>query len=345
MIEFIQGDLLASNAEAIVNTVNCVGVMGRGIALQFKNRFPDNYKFYETACKRGDVVPGKVLVYETNSIINPKYIINFPTKRHWRGTSKFEDIENGLIDLVDVIKSKKISSISVPSLGCGLGGLDWKDVKSSLISAFTDVGDVSISIYEPTGAPPSIDMVHCRKQPNMTTGRASLICLMKRYLEGLLDPDITLIEIHKLMFFLQEGGEQLKLNYVKGHFGPYAKNLSHVLNAIEGHFVYGYADGGDKPDKQIMIVPGAEAEADAFIEQYTETKHRINRVADLVDGFETPYGMELLSTVYWVMKFETVSLEDVICYTYAWGKQKKKFTHRQIKIAYERLIDKSWITA
>jgi len=343
MIEYKQGDLLASNAEAIVNTVNCVGVMGRGIALQFRNRFPDNYKYYSAACKRNDVVPGKVLVYETNSFINPRYIINFPTKRHWRGDSRIEDIDAGLTDLISVVKSRNISSIALPPLGCGLGGLDWEAVKKRIVDAFLKVDNVNVDIYEPIGAPPANDMVHNYKQPNMTNGRAALICLMRKYLDGLLDPEITLIEIQKLMFFLQEGGESLALNYTKGIYGPYAKKLSHVLNAIEGYFIYGYADGGDNPDKHIIIVPGTEKDATAFLDKYVETKKRIERVTDLVDGFESPFGMELLATVYWVMKYEAESLLDVTQKTYEWGSRKKNFTERQIKIAYNRLLDKGWI--
>jgi len=344
MITFLQGDLFNSDTEAIVNTVNCVGVMGRGIALQFKNRFPDNYKFYESACNRDAVVPGKMLVYETNSMFNPKYIINFPTKRHWRGNSKVEDIEKGLVNLVSVIKSKKIKSISIPPLGCGLGGLKWDDVRDIMKTALEDLNDVDITIFEPVGSPSAKEMVRNQKPPQMTIGRASLVCLMKRYLNGLMDPEVTLIEIHKLMFFLQESGEPLRLNYTKGYFGPYAENLSHVLKAIEGYFIYGYADGGDNPDKQIMIVPGADVDADAFIGKHAETKQRIDRVADLVDGFETPYGMELLATVFWTLKYETKEFADVVKNIYAWGTQKQKFTHRQIRIAYDRLVKKEWIS-
>ena len=149
MIKYTQGDLLASNAEAIVNTVNCVGVMGRGIALQFKKQFPDNYKFYEAACKKDEVAPGKMFVYEMNGSINPRFIINFPTKRHWRGTSRIEDIESGLRDLVRVIQSKKISSIAIPPLGCGLGGLDWKVVKVYIESALAQLHDVEVMTFEP----------------------------------------------------------------------------------------------------------------------------------------------------------------------------------------------------
>lgn len=345
MIIYTQGDLLASDAEAIVNTVNCVGVMGRGIALQFKKQFPDNYAYYETACKNNEVIPGKMLVYERHGLIYPRYIINFPTKRHWRGASRIEDIENGLTDLVEVIKAQNISSIAIPPLGCGLGGLDWKIVKTHLESALAPLHDVEILIFEPAGAPAAEKMARNHKIPAMTDGRAALVYLAKRYLDGLLDPFITLIEIHKLMYFLQEAGSPLRLKYVKGHFGPFASNLSHVLNAVEGYLLSGYADGGDRPDKRMKIVPGADSDANAHLKQNPQILQHIGRVAELVDGFETPFGMELLATVHWIAKNEATGLQDVVDCVYRWGEQKKKFSPRQIEIALERLAQNGWISA
>jgi len=345
MIEYKHGDLLAENADALVNTVNCVGVMGRGVALQFKRRFPDNYTFYKTACKHNEVVPGKMLVYETNGLVNPRYIINFPTKRHWRGASRMEDIDAGLTDLIRVVQSLGIASIAVPPLGCGLGGLDWNAVRPRIESAFARLDNVNITLFEPNGVPSAEKTARNREVPKMTNGRAALICLTKQYLDGLLDPIVTLLEIHKLMYFLQESGEPLRLKYVKGPYGPYAANLSPVFNAIEGHLLSGYADGGDKPDKQIQIVPGAETDAGAFLEKQPDTQKRIGRVAELVDGFETPFGMELLATVHWVAAKDAGNntSEDIINSFYAWSPQKQKFRRQQINIAFERLSNKGWL--
>ena len=129
MIRFTTGDILAEDAEALVNTVNCVGVMGRGIALQFKKAFPENFRVYAAACRRGEVQPGRMFVFETGALTNPRYIINFPTKRHWRGNSRIEDIDAGLKDLATVIRQRDIRSIAVPPLGAGLGGLEWSEVR------------------------------------------------------------------------------------------------------------------------------------------------------------------------------------------------------------------------
>lgn len=144
MIEYKTGDILSEEAEALVNTVNCVGVMGRGIALQFKRAFPENFKAYEARCKRNEMQPGCVFVFETDELFSPRYIINFPTKRHWRGKSRIEDIESGLVSLVEEIQSRGIRSIAIPPLGSGLGGLDWTEVRTRMQGAMEELGDVTI---------------------------------------------------------------------------------------------------------------------------------------------------------------------------------------------------------
>ena len=344
MIEIKRGDILRVNVEALVNSVNCVGVMGRGIALQFKNAFPENFKAYVAACKNEDVQPGRMFVFETGLLTNPRYIINFPTKRHWRGASRIEDIDSGLKALIDTIQQYKIHSIAIPPLGTGLGGLDWSDVRIRIEAALEPLTNVHVLLYEPDGAPVTEKMVHNRKVPTMTAGRAALVELMRRYLAGLLDPFVTLLEVHKLMYFMQEAGEPLRLKYQKGSYGPYAENLRHVLNAIEGHLVSGYADGGDSPHKQLKLVPGAPEAATIFLEQHVDTRARFDRVAKLVDGFETPFGLELLSTVHWIIKNETVgSIEDVINHTYNWNEHKRQFTHRQIELATHIVIKEGWV--
>ncbi|WP_316177895.1 MULTISPECIES: macro domain-containing protein [unclassified Bradyrhizobium] len=153
MIEFRTGDMLRADVEALVNAVNCVGIMGRGIALQFKNAFPENFKAYQAACARKEVQPGRMLVHEIRTLTNPKFIINFPTKRHWKGKSQMEDIESGMKALVNDISARRIHSIAIPALGSGLGGLNWADVQPRIVAALDKLDDVSVLIYEPTGVP------------------------------------------------------------------------------------------------------------------------------------------------------------------------------------------------
>lgn len=339
-----QGDILRADTEALVNTVNCVGYMGRGIALQFKRAFPENFKAYEAACKRGDVQPGRMLVFPTGQLSSPKYVINFPTKRHWRGKSRLADIDSGLDALVDEIRRLGIQSIAVPPLGCGLGGLDWSDVEPRITAALARVPEVRAVVFPPDGAPSAATMSKSTEVPRMTPGRAALVGLIERYLGGLMDTTVTLLEIHKLMYFLREAGEPMRLRYVKAPYGPYADNMRHVLSAIEGHFTTGYADGGDAPDKQIAIVPGASSDASAFLNDHVDTLERFDRVADLVDGFETGFGLELLATVHWVVVHEKArTIRDVVDRVYAWNERKRRFSPRQIELALRALSAKGWL--
>lgn len=344
MIELTHGDILLAETEALVNTVNCVGVMGRGIALQFRKAFPENFKVYEAACAREEVRPGKMLVFDTGLLTGPRYIINFPTKRHWKGKSRIEDIDAGLPALVEEIEKRGIRSIAVPPLGCGLGGLDWAEVRPKIVHAFEALPEVRVLLFEPTGAPKAAEMVKERRVPNMTPGRAVLIELMSRYLAAVMDPFVTLLEIHKLMYFMQEAGENLRLRYEEGTYGPYAKNLRPVLNVIEGHFISGYGDAEDDPERPIELLPGVAESALAYIETHPETRSRFDRVARLIHGFETPFGMELLATVHWVCTREGAkSADEAIKGTYAWNDRKKVFDAKQITLAREILASQGWL--
>ncbi len=342
MIEFTTGDILRAEAEALVNTVNCVGIMGRGIALQFKNAYPENFKAYEAACARKEVQPGRMFVFETREL-GPKFIINFPTKRHWKGKSRIGDIESGLVALTAEIRSRGIRSVAIPPLGSGLGGLNWADVRPRIEAALRDIGDLRVIVFEPNAAPVA---TRSRDVPAMTPGRAALVVLMNRYLGGLMDPFVTLIELQKLMYFMQEAGAPLQLAYIKHHYGPYADNLRHVLTAIEGHLVSGYHDGGDAPDKQLELVPSAVQDAETFLEQDTATSSRFDRVGRLVEGFETPFGLELLATVHWVVTREHApDAETAAAKAYAWNDRKRRFSRQQIGIAFETLRTKGWLPA
>ena len=341
MIEYKNGDILREDVEAIVNTVNCVGIMGRGLALQFKNKFPQNFKEYQLACTNNEVQLGKMFVHQTGQLINPKYIINFPTKGHWKQNSKIEDISNGLDDLITIIEKYSIKSIAIPPLGSGLGGLDWKMVKKLIEEKLKNI-NCTVILFEPLEQ--KIEKSITKEIPKMTAGRAALIGLMDRYLQGLMDPFISLIEVHKLMYFMQESGEELRLKYKKAQFGPYADNLRHVLNTIEGHFISGYEDGGDAPTKQLKLIPKAVEDAKNYLTNKKNTNENFVKVAKLVDGFETPFGLELLSTVHWIVKNENASnLEEVISKIYNWNERKKQFSRKQIQIALDTLVKNDWL--
>lgn len=346
MIETTTGDILTADAEALVNTVNCVGIMGRGIALQFRKAFPDNFKAYEAVCKRHELQPGQMFVFETGQLTSPRYIINFPTKRHWKGKSQLADIVSGLQSLVAEVRRLGIQSVAIPPLGCGQGGLDWAEVRPRIEQAVADVPDVRVLLFSPTGAPISVMPTSSSSVPKMTEGRAALVGLMQRYLAGLMDPFISLLEVHKLMYFMQVAGEPLRLRYVKAPYGPYAENLRHVLLSVEGYMTSGYTDGIDDPDKQLELVPGAVADANQFLAGHPDTQRRFERVADLVKGFETPFGLELLSTVHWVSTQEGAMTSDkAIKATFEWNERKRRFSLQQITLAWNVLCDKGWLTS
>lgn len=344
MIELKHGDILKQDAEALVNTVNCVGVMGRGIALQFKQAYPKNYKAYREASDQGRIQPGRMFVVDLNRVLNPKLIINFPTKRHWKGNSRIEDIREGLKDLVRILRERKVRSLAIPPLGCGLGGLDWNIVRPLIEKALDELPEIRVYLFEPTGAPEPKRMVNRTAAPKMTAGRAALLGLMHRYLAGLMDVSISLLELHKLMYLLQEAGEPLRLRYAKGPYGPYAENLRHVLGAIEGHLTSGFGEGEDSPDRQIEIVGDAVQKGEKFLTDHPKTRERFNRVSDLISGFETPFGMELLSTVHWVARQEGAKTVDrAIEKTHAWNERKQMFSPEQIRVAWQALEKTGWL--
>jgi Predicted phosphatase homologous to the C-terminal domain of histone macroH2A1 len=344
MITFQKGDLLNADVEALVNTVNCVGIMGRGIALQFKKMFPENFSAYSVACDANEVEPGKMFVFETGLITNPKYIINFPTKRHWRGNSKLEDIESGLSALRKEIQERGIKSVAVPPLGSGLGGLPWPAVKQRVVDALGDLDEVQIVVFEPHADSDRMARHKRKETPKLTPYRAALVSIMDRYLRGLMEPDITLLEIHKLAYFLQQSGLPMKLRFVKGHYGPYAENLRHVLGDMEGYYTAGYGDGGDQPFKKISIVPTAVEESHRVLEADDDTEKRFETIASLIEGFETPLGLELLATTHWAYTAAARhTVEEISDFYASWNARKSSFRPRQIELALGRLSEHGWL--
>lgn len=338
MIKETDGNLLDSPAEALVNTVNTVGVAGKGIALQFRQAYPGNFRAYERAAKNGDVVPGRMFVWSTGQLQLPHYIINFPTKRHWRGNSRLSDIISGLQDLVGVIAEYQIKSIAVPPLGCGNGGLKWSDVRPLIVDALKDL-DVEVLLFPPNGAPEAEQMPIRTERPKMTLGRAALLLLLKQY-RALDWYRLSALEVQKLAYFLQESGEALRLKYVRAPFGPYAENLNHVLITMEGHYTVGYGDRSREP--HIGLVEGADERASTFLCDHQETLDRLARVSQLVDDWETPYGLELLATVHWALTHAGLAERGrrrVYDYVASWTPRKARlFKESQIDRAIDQLV-------
>lgn len=343
MIAITTGNLLTDDAEALVNTVNCVGVMGKGIALQFKQAYPEMNKAYERACGRGELEPGRMQVWETGALVGPRYVINFPTKRHWVGRSSYKDIEAGLTALVEEVRKRGIRSIAIPPLGCGNGGLQWSKVRPMIESAFAALPEVQVHLYGPAGAPTTEERVVATKRPRMTRARALFLLAMERY--AVLAYETTQLEIQKLAYFLQEAGEPLRLKYTAQLYGPYAENLNKVLEDMKGHFITGF-DGSRAPERIIELREGATAEAAAFLKDDADAQGRMERLGALIEGFETPYGMELLATVHWVAahaKSPARTADEAVAAVHQWNQRKAAFSAEHIEKAWEHLNAEGWI--
>ena len=343
MVKLTTGNLLDADVEALVNTVNTVGVMGKGIALQFRQAFPKNYEAYKAACRRGEVKIGRMFVFDLARLSNPRLIINFPTKRHWKQRAKIEDIDAGLQGLKKVIQEMSIGSIALPPLGCGNGGLNWNLVRGRIEKALSNVPNVRIELFEPKGAPPAEQMAIATDRPKMTIGRAVLVKLMQDY--ALPGYRLTLLEVQKLAYFLQVAGQRLRLKFVKGKYGPYADTLEHVLQRVEGHFIRGYGDRSQ--DASIRLLPGVEDEATVVLAEHPEAFPRLERVTSLIEGFETPYGMELLATVHWSAMENPVAgeqLSQIIKSVQLWSEHKRRtFSSKHVTVAWKRLHDQDWV--
>ena len=348
MIRVTKGNLLKASAEALVNTVNTVGVMGKGVALQFRQAYPEMYRAYEKACDAKDVRLGQVQVFDLGGLVGgPRWIINFPTKGHWKAKSRLADIESGLADLTATVERLGIRSIALPPLGCGNGGLDWEDVLPRIKAAFAALPNVQVLVFPPTGVPEAATVPNRTERPKMTIGQATLVALMDRYLKGMLDPFVSLLEIHKLMYFLKAVGEPLqRLKFTRGLYGPYAPALRHSLIQMENHLTRGFGEGKDDPSTPLELLPGAVESSQAFLSSKDDTSERINRLGQLIEGFEDPYGMELLSSVHWVMAHEPAARSDpkeAIAAVRNWSPRKRKLLKPEhLEKAWERLKKQNW---
>lgn len=345
MISLQMGNLLEADAEALVNTVNTKGVMGKGVALQFKRRFPENYRAYVEACKAEQVEIGQMFVTELPSGFDDglRYIINFPTKRHWRGGSRVSYIEAGLEDLLKVVRERNIRSIAIPALGCGNGGLDWDEIRPLIENAFVDLSSVSVCLYPPAQNPDpdSPTLRPQTKRPNLSRGSAAMLRLFREYLL----PDYTLgrTEAQKLMYFLQTGGFDLKLNFQKNNFGPYDNNVRHVLERMEGHYIQGYGTG--EGASRIHLLPGAAQAAEQALVDCPELEETLERVTQLIEGFETPFSLELLASVHWVAHQEHAGTpEEALAKIADWTERKRQImTREKVELAWRHLGEYGWL--
>lgn len=350
MIQFTQGNLLDAPVDALVNTVNTVGVMGKGIALMFKERFPENFKDYAAACENKQVKVGRIHVTAGTELGGPRWIINFPTKQHWRSPTKIEWVQEGLRDLRDFIKKENIKSIALPPLGCGNGGLDWSIVKEEIVGALGGLEDTQIIIYEPTAKYQNV----AKKQgvEKLTPARALIVDLIRRY--WVLGIECTVLEIQKLAWFLErqlereKQGKILDLQFQADRYGPYAPRLSHLLNALDGSYL-----SCDKriPDAKPTDTIGVNDAKLPRVGLYLKTECKellpaLEATDELIDGFQSPLGLEVLATVDWLLHREGLSpnLESIREGLSKWqggpeagARKQKLFTDKMITLSLDRL--------
>lgn len=343
MIEFRHDNLLGADVEALVNTVNTVGVMGKGIALQFKKKFPGNFKAYERACKNEEIRIGEMFTVSLDSLSNPQYIINFPTKKHWKGKSRIEYVREGLKDLLREIERLDIHSIALPPLGCGNGGLNWEDEVRPLIEeTFAQVLEVQVYAFVPHSENEPVQLDSGESRPSLTPARAAMIYMIGTYKAS--HYAAGRIVAWKLAYFAQVAGvTSLDLKFKEGEYGPYANDLKFLLQTLEGHYITGLGDFSGKSD--IELLPMAEDEARSYLREHPETEEHLQRAARLIEGFETPYGMELLATVHWAVERKgATSLAEAIQIVQDWTSRKGDlFDEQHIEVAWKHLEDEGWL--
>lgn len=336
MIRYLKGNILESDAQALVNTVNTIGIMGKGIALQFKKAFPENYKAYIKACKNKEIDIGKLFVFKEKTLLSEKIIINFPTKKDWRNPSEYEYIEKGLDDLIRVIKEYNIQRIALPPLGAGSGGLVWEKVKKIIEEKLGNL-DIEIFVYEPTI---EIEEKLKKERVKLTDARALMLYVLYELVKQ--GAYVSEFSAEKICYFLQKfGGEEyFKLKFRPNFYGPYSGKIKYVLNYLNGSYIMGYSGMSKKPFDPILLVTDGYNDVINYVQSRDKLKNIAEKTIQFLDGFFSDFALELLSTVDWIMKekntcdFETIK-NEIANWNY---KKRSKFSNDKfIQIAINHI--------
>ncbi len=351
MMRFTQGNLLEAPVEAVVNTVNTVGVMGKGIALMFKERFPENFRAYAAACKAGEVQVGRMFVTAGVELEGPRWIINFPTKKDWKHATRIEWVASGLDALKEVIQEHQVQSVAIPPLGCGNGGLEWSVVRPLIEEKLGDLTGVDVIVFEPTA---KYQNVAKRKGvEKLTPARALIAELVRRY--GVLGIECTLLEIQKLAWFLERTIQRfgledpLDLRFQPDRYGPYANRLDHVLDGLDGSYLHCDKRIADAdPFETIWFEESKRETVDLFLRSGEAKVYlpALEATDELIDGFQSPIGLEALATVDWLVCQEGVEpnlagvrqgLERWPAGASAARRKMKVFSDKLLSLALDRL--------
>lgn len=294
MIKYITGNILESNTDALVNTVNTAGIMGKGIALQFKKAYHNNFKAYVEACKRNKIEVGKLFVFKDSNLSSgEKYIINFPTKKDWRKPSEYSFIDVGLDDLIRVLKKYNIQSIAIPPLGAGNGGLEWGKVKKIIEQKLKNL-DVEVIVYEPT----VYIKEHLKKEMvKLTDARALLLYVLYDLVKN--GEYVSVFSGEKVCYFLQRFGAKgyFNLDFSPYFYGPYSGKVRFILNVLNGSYIMGYNDMDKKPFEPLTLVADGYDMVKKHIESNTELYNIATKTTKFLTGFYSDFALELLSSI------------------------------------------------
>jgi O-acetyl-ADP-ribose deacetylase (regulator of RNase III) len=309
MIQYITGNILDSEAQALVNTVNTMGVMGKGIALQFKKTYPNNFRAYEMACKNGEIKVGEMFVtVDSSAASGEKLVINFPTKTNWKKPSEYKYIEDGLDHLVEVIKKYQIKSIALPPLGAGNGGLNWERVKKLIEQKLQHMA-LDIYVYEPTRQ----IQEHLRKERvKLTDARALLLYVLYDLVKN--GEYVSEFSSEKVCYFLQRfgGKKYFKLEFEPKFYGPYSGKVRFVLNAINGSYLMGYSDMNKKPFEPLTLVADAYEVVKTHVEDNPELLQIALRTINFLQGFYSDFALELLSSIDYISVLDGTRDKQII---------------------------------
>ena len=352
MIRYLQGNLLESGAEALVNTVNAVGVSGKGIALMFKEAFPENFRAYEAACKAGRLAAGGLFVTERQDMLGPRFIVNFATKQHWRHPSRLPWIAQGLEALRREIEVRQMASIAIPPLGAGNGGLDWEDVKPMIAEALAGL-ECDIRVFEPT--PGYQNVVKRHGVETLTPARALMAEMIRSY--EVLGFDCSMLEAQKLAWFLSRASQRKGLtpnpiadDFAAGRYGPYSDKVRHLLDSLDGSYLTCERRVADaRPFDPIRFRHDRRDKISAYLTSPEAAPYRsaLEEANEVIDGFQSPHGLELLATVDWLSRDPTTPLqvEGMMAAVAAWPgpagaaeRKAKAFTRHHVDVAVRHLL-------
>ena len=337
MIHYEKGNILESSAEALVNTVNTQGIMGKGIALQFKKAFPHNFKVYKDACSIGGLAPGKLLIVKDQDLLGgSKWIINFPTKTSWRKPSEYEYIERGLDELVKRLPEISVSSLALPPLGSGNGGLDWNKVKGIIENKLSKI-TVDITVFEPNAL---IEETMKKERVKLTEARAMLLYMLYQLQKS--GEFVSEFSSEKMCYFLQKfgGSRYLKLDFQPNFYGPYSGKVRHVINYLNGSYIMGFSAMDKKPFETLQLIPDGEETVKQYLDEKPELKKITGATENFLDGFYSDFALELLSSIdYITQKEDSYDFDKVKTSLTNWSDRKRTLfsNDRFISIALDHL--------